>query len=177
MQVVVKNMKEFENVSPEAVTDNYIRLIGKDWMLITAGDQERFNTMTASWGGVGFLWNKPVVFVFVRPQRYTYGFMEEREEFTLSFFSEEYRKALQICGTLSGREVNKAEKAGLIPWVTDSGNMTFREARLVLECKKLFADFIDPEAFLDRELLQKWYPEKDYHKMYVAEIIKAWKKG
>ena len=170
-------MNGFEHIKPEMVTDNYIRLIGKDWMLITAGNQECFNTMTASWGGVGFLWNKSVVFAFVRPQRYTYGFMEEREEFTLSFFDEKYRKALQVCGTLSGREVNKVEKAGLTPCTTDSGNMTFRESRLILECRKLYTDMIRLEAVIDKKLTGQWYSESDFHRMYVAEIVKVWEKN
>ena len=117
------------------------------------------------------------VFAFVRPQRYTYGFMEEREEFTLSFFDEKYRKALQVCGTLSGREVNKVEKAGLTPCTTDSGNMTFRESRLILECRKLYTDMIRLEAFIDKKLTGQWYSESDFHRMYVAEIVKVWEKN
>lgn len=169
-------MKGFESVKPDRITDNYIRLIGKDWMLVTAGEQAHFNTMTASWGGAGFLWNKPVAFVFIRPQRYTYGFVEKNEGFTLSFFEEKYRKALQICGTLSGRQVNKAEEAGLTPCVTESGNMAFQEARLVLECRKLYTDMIRPEAFREKKLIEQWYPESDFHRMYVAEIINVWEK-
>lgn len=169
-------MESFCTIDPKEISDNFVRLIGTDWMLVTAGNARKFNTMTASWGGVGFLWNKPVVFTFIRPQRYTFGFVEEENGFTLSFYEEKYRKALQLCGTLSGRDNDKVAKAGLTPFFTTGGLVAFEEARLVLECRKLLADFIDPEAFLDGELLQKWYPEKDYHKMYVAEIVHAWVK-
>ena len=175
------NMKEetnktFQPVDPKEINENAIQLIGDKWMLVTAGDSSSFNTMTASWGTMGFLWNRPVVFVFIRPQRYTFEFMEREEEFTLSFFKEEYRKALQICGTTSGRDVNKVEKAGITPHFTPNGNIAFEEAYLVLECKKLYAQLLDPKAFLDTTIAPKVYPENDFHKVYVAEIVNAWEK-
>ncbi len=174
------NMKEtnntFQQVNPKEINENAIQLIGDKWMLVTAGDSSSFNTMTASWGTMGFLWNKPVVFVFIRPQRYTFEFTEKKDEFTLSFFKEEYRQALQICGTTSGRDINKAEKAGITPHVTPNGNVTFEEAYLVLECKKLYAQFLDPKDFLDTAIVSKNYPDKDFHKVYVAEIVNAWEK-
>lgn len=169
-------MSLFQPIVPREITDNFIRLIGQDWMLVTAGKQERFNTMTASWGGVGFLWNKPVVFVFVRPQRYTFEFMEANEGFTLSFFPEGYRAALQLCGTVSGREVNKVEKAGLTPRILKSGEIGFEEATLILECRKLYVDRIKATAFREETLSRQWYPEEDFHQMYVAEIVNAWEK-
>lgn len=169
-------MEGFELVEARQIDENLIRMIGQDWMLVTAGEKEQFNTMTASWGGAGYLWNKPVAFVFIRPQRYTFGFMEKQEGFTLSFLGEEYREALKICGTLSGREVNKVEKTGLTPVFSASGRVVFAESRYVLECKKLYADFLSPEAFLDTADIEKFYPEKDFHKMYIAAIEKVWKK-
>lgn len=104
-------MEGFETIEAGKLSENFIRLIGQEWMLVTAGESGRFNTMTASWGGIGYLWNKPVAFVFIRPQRYTFGFMEAQDGFTLSFLGENNREALNICGTLSGREVNKVEQA------------------------------------------------------------------
>lgn len=169
-------METFESLSPKEITDNIVRLIGFDWMLVTAGKPGHYNMMTASWGGMGYLWNKPVVFVFVRPQRYTFEFMEERDTFTLSFFSETYREALNVCGTFSGREVDKTAKSGLTPMETEAGNITFEEARLVLECRKLYGEFLRPEAFTDAETAVKYYPGKDFHKVYVAEIVGVWKK-
>lgn len=169
-------MKEFSEIKPAKIDDNFIRLIGSDWMLVTAGDARRFNTMTASWGGVGYLWNKPVVFVFIRPQRYTFGFMEEKDVFTLSFFEEKYRSALQLCGSVSGKEVDKVEKTGLTPCESGQGAVAFREARLVLECRKLYTDFVNAAAFTDQTLIAKNYPDGDFHKLYVAEIVGAWRR-
>lgn len=169
-------MKGFEAIEPRRLDENFIQLIGQEWMLVTAGEKARFNTMTASWGGVGFLWNKPVAFVFIRPQRYTFEFIEAQPGFTLSFLGENYREALNICGTLSGREVDKVEKTGLTPVFSASGQVAFAEARYIVECRKAYAGFLDPEAFLDPVWVDKFYPEKDFHKMYIAEMVKVWKK-
>ena len=169
-------MEGFETIEAGKLSENFIRLIGQEWMLVTAGESGRFNTMTASWGGIGYLWNKPVAFVFIRPQRYTFGFMEAQDGFTLSFLGENNREALNICGTLSGRDVNKVEQAGLTPVFSASGQVAFAEARYIVECKKMYAGFLDPEAFLDPILIDKFYPEKDFHKMYIAEVVKVWKK-
>ena len=111
-----------KKIAPKDIDKNVIKLIGQDWMLVTAGDQEKFNMMTASWGSMGYLWNKPVVMVFVRPQRYTFEFTEKKDEFTLSFFDEKYRHALNVCGSVSGRDVNKVQESGLTPYFTEAGN-------------------------------------------------------
>ena len=145
-------------IEAKNIDKNVIKLICQDWMLVTAGDQEKFNMMTASWGSMGYLWNKPVVMVFVRPQRYTFEFTEKKDEFTLSFFDEKYRHALNVCGSVSGRNVNKVQ------------------ATLVLECKKLYTDFLKEEAFLDKKIVDSQYGQKDFHKVYVAEIVHAWVK-
>lgn len=152
---------------------NIFDLIGRDWMLITAGSVEKFNTMTASWGGLGWLWNKPVAFIFIRQERYTYEFIESSDRVTLSFYPEEMRNALQTCGTLSGRDCNKVEKAGLTPHVLESGGVTFKEASMTLDCRKLFKTEIDEEGFVDREILGKWYGKQQggsFHSVYVVEI-------
>ena len=108
-------MKNMTKIDPKQIDENVIRLIGSQWMLVTAGNPAHFNTMTASWGGLGFLWNRPVAFVFIRPQRYTFQFAEENSGLTLSFFGEEYRDALKICGSRSGRDTDKVAEAGLTP--------------------------------------------------------------
>ena len=169
-------MKRFIETDPHELTGNVFRLIGRDWMLVTAGDQEKFNMMTASWGSMGYLWNKPVVMVFVRPQRYTFEFTEKKDEFTLSFFDEKYRHVLNVCGSVSGRDVNKVQESGLTPYFTEAGNPAFEEATLVLECKKLYTDFLKEEAFLDKKIVDSQYGQKDFHKVYVAEIVHAWVK-
>jgi flavin reductase (DIM6/NTAB) family NADH-FMN oxidoreductase RutF len=160
---------DFKTIKPTAVGDNVFKLIDKDWMLITAGSIKSWNTMTASWGGLGVLWNKPVAFAFVRPTRHTYGFMERAGRFTLSFFPERYRKALAFCGTHSGRDTDKAAATGLAPLVVVPGAVSFKQARLVLVCRKLYTTDIDPARFVDPKI-DKLYPKKDYHRLYVGEI-------
>ncbi len=169
-------MQSFERIDPKAIDGNFIELIGDRWMLVTAGDEKAFNTMTASWGGVGYLWNKPVAFVFVRPQRYTFEFVEKKEEFTLSFLRKEYKEALMLCGSVSGRTVDKVKEAGLTPRYTALGNVTFEESCLMLECRTLYGQFLQPGAFIEKKITGKIYPEKDFHKVYIAEIINAWRR-
>lgn len=161
----------FKEIKPEELQFNPFKKIGKEWMLITAGEKEKFNTMTASWGGVGVIWGKNVVTAYIRPQRYTKEFVDELDTFTISFYDEEYRSALNICGSISGRDTQKAEKAGLTPCFTD-GTVAFEEANMIIVCKKLYHDTMPAENFDDKENDKKWYPEKDYHTMYIAEIVK-----
>lgn len=155
---------------------NAIELIGREWMLVTAGTPGKFNTMTASWGALGELWHSPVAFIFIRPQRYTYEFVESNGMFTLSFFGEQYRDALKLCGTKSGRDYDKIKETGLTPFGTEMGCVGFREAELVLECRKLYADFIGKDKFTVPGLADKNYGAGDFHKMYIAEIVGAWER-
>lgn len=165
-------MKEFKEIKPEQIRDNAFSLIGSDWMLITSGTLESYNSMTASWGGFGVLWGKKICFCVIRPHRYTYSFMEKSNFFTLSFFDEEYRSVLNFCGTKSGRNVNKAKATGLTPIKGTLDDVYFAEARLVLECKKIYFQDIEPNNFIDATIDEN-YPKKDYHRMYIGEIIKC----
>ena len=169
-------MSAFTKITPQELTENPFTLIGKEWALVTAGTPERFNTMTVSWGGVGVLWNKPVTFTFIRPQRYTFEFLEEEKDFTLTVLPEQYRNALMVCGRKSGRDCDKVAEAGLTAIETESGNMTFAEGKLVMECKKIYGKFFDPKEFLDTEIITKNFPNNDFHKVYIAEIEKVWAK-
>ncbi|HNW98389.1 MAG TPA: flavin reductase [Bacteroidales bacterium] len=161
-------------IDPENLNENFIKLIGRDWMLITAGNIKSFNTMTAAWGSIGFLWNRPVALCYVRPTRFTFDFMEKNNDFTLSFFEEQYKDALNVCGVKSGRDTDKIKETGLIPMETKNGNIYFKQARLVMECKKIYTDFIFPEKFIDKSI-DKNYPLKDYHKMYIGQIMHCFK--
>ncbi|HFL2478140.1 TPA: flavin reductase [Clostridioides difficile] len=162
----------FREVKIEELQFNPFTKIGKEWLLITAGDSEKFNTMTASWGGVGVYWGKNVVTTYIRPQRYTKEFVDSNDIFTVAFFDETYREALNICGTISGRDINKIEKAGLTPYFVDD-TVAFEEANMIIVCKKLYHGNMPPENFDAKENDKKWYPEKDYHTMYISEIIKV----
>lgn len=162
-------MHNFISIQPYDLSNNAFKLIGKEWMLIAAGNEQSSNCMTASWGGFGFLWNKPVVFIFVRPQRYTYTFLEKHDFFTLNFFNEIYRSILNFCGAESGRNVNKAEECKLDIAVTPNNSIAYRQAHTIIECKKMYKEQLKPEALIDKSALD-FYPNNDFHYMYVAEI-------
>ena len=156
--------------------EDAFHLIGKEWMLVTAGSLEAgFNTMTASWGGLGWLWNKPVAFVFVRPERHTYGFIENHDRLTLSFLGmeEKARQVLSHCGTVSGRDHDKVAECGLTPVATPEGSVGVAEDRLTVVGRKLFRSEMQAADFLDKEVLAQWYndqPGGSLHTVYVVEI-------
>jgi flavin reductase (DIM6/NTAB) family NADH-FMN oxidoreductase RutF len=166
---------QFTPISPFQIKDNIFKLLDKDWMLVTAGIPKSFNTMTASWGGFGVLWNKPVAYVFIRPVRFTYEFAEKFDQITLSFFTEEHRKSLNVCGNLSGRNSDKVRKAGLTAIPSVSGGVTFNESRLYFDCHKLYFTDINPANFCNPDI-DKHYPLKDYHRLYICEIINCYEK-
>ena len=162
----------FREVNAEELQFNPFTKIGKEWLLVTAGDEEKHNTMTASWGAMGIMWGKNVATVYIRPQRYTKEFVNNGELFTLSFYSEEHRKALNICGSRSGRDCDKEKEAGLTPYYTD-GTTAFEEADMIFVCRKLYSQPMAPEHFTVGGIDEKWYPAKDYHVMYMAEIVRV----
>lgn len=168
-------MEKFDFVSPRELADNPFCLIGEDWGLVTAGNAAGMNMMTVSWGGMGVLWNKPVAFTFIRPQRYTFGLLEQNDCFSLCFFDEAYRAQLRFCGAKSGRDVDKTAQTGLTPVFTEGGVPYFEEARLVLLCKKLYGQFLNAESVIDSETVSRHY-NGDWHKMYVSEITEVLKK-
>ena len=145
-------MAKFIELDPSEITGNVFDRIGKEWMLITAGKPEKYNTMTASWGGLGVLWNANVSFAFVRPSRYTFEFLE-------------------ICGSKSGRDTDKVAEAGLTP-VFDAPAPYFEEAELALVCRKLYTQDMDPSRFLDPSIMAS-YKDGDFHRIYVGEITKV----
>lgn len=172
------------NLSEALRNEDIFDLIGRQWMLITAGTESKFNTMTASWGGFGFLWNRPVAFIFVRPERYTHEFITNNPRVTLSFYPEECRKALQICGTKSGRSCDKVAEAGLTPvpvpgnGPAPSGAMTFGEARMTIVGRKLFVQRMEESSILDPTIPGRFYDSVHggLHDVYVLEIESIWEK-
>ena len=161
----------FKSISPYELTLNPFEAIDRQWMLITAGNEDSCNTMTASWGGLGILWHKPVATAYIRPQRYTLGFVDREEYFSLCFFGGEQREALTLCGRVSGRDVDKIAQSGLT-LMHDKAAPYFAEAKTVLICRKLHRQMIDPEGFVD-STIEKEYPAKDYHAMFIAEITEV----
>ena len=162
----------FRTVNVKDLSLNPFAAIGDEWMLITAGTKENCNTMTASWGGMGVLWYKDVATIYIRPQRYTKKFVDEQEYFTLTFFGDSHRDALALCGSKSGRDIDKVKECGFTVKTAACGAPYFEEAELVLVCRKRFAQDMDPACIAD-EVKEKWYPEKDYHAMYIGEIVEV----
>ena len=168
-------MKE---ISVSELKDNMFDAIGKEWILVTAGNEDNFNMMTASWGGTGILWGLPVAFIFIRPERYTYEFIEAGETVTLSFLGEGNKAVHSVCGSKSGRNTDKVAETGLKPFTTPSGNINYQQSRLTIECHKLYADVIEPEHFIDKSLVNRWYggTHGGFHKFYVLQIDHVWVK-
>lgn len=155
----------------EDFNENVFTKIGKQWMLISAGNEDEVNAMTASWGGMGVLWNKNVVYIFIRPQRYTKHLIDENTHFAISFFPEEDRKMLAYMGKASGKDEDKIAHSNL--HVIQGHAPYFEEAKQVMICRKLYAQELDPECFIDGSIDRTSYPEKDYHILYVGEIEKV----
>lgn len=168
-----------KQITPEKIDLNFIEAIGKDWMLVTAGTQEAFNMMTASWGFAGYIWGLPATAIVVRPSRYTKTFIDTAHNYTLSFFPDKYRKILQTLGTKSGRDMNKMADSGLTPMQLPTGDMAFEEASLTIACRVMYRQQLTEEGFLDPSLFPKWYPQgaSDLHTLYIGEIQAVYEKA
>ena len=162
----------FLEIDIRDVKKNLTKAISDEWMLISAGDAHKSNMMTASWGLTGELWFRDVAVCFIRPQRYTLEFVEQNDTFALSFFGTGEKQALSLCGSKSGREVDKIKETGLTPVYSD-GTVYYEQAKLVLICKRIAVSEVTPQNILDKTVLERCYPEKDYHKVFVGEIVKV----
>ncbi len=143
------------------------------WFLLTSGNfaKDHYNTMTVAWGYFGIMWNKPMAVVVVRPGRFTFEFMEQYDTFTLTAFNKKYKKDLNLLGTKSGRDGDKIAETRLTPSPSKIvAAPSFKEAELMVECRKMYWDDFKPENFTDLSI-DKNYPLKDYHRMYFGEII------
>lgn len=164
-------MSNFKEINAELLEENPFKLISKDWMLITAEKDGKVNTMTASWGGLGSIWEKHVAFIFIRPQRYTKQFVDYSDSLSLTFFDRSFRKTLVYLGTKSGRDEDKIKNSNLT-LLHNNEIPYFEEAKIAIFCKKLYAQELKPECFIEQEFNQKYYPDADYHTLYIAEITK-----
>jgi len=169
----VAAMEGFRQITPDKIPGNIIKLLG-DWTLITSGTADQMNVMTASWGGLGTFWEKPVSFCFLNPSRYSVQTMDKGETYTISFYTEAYKDALRYCGSVSGRTTDKIKGSGLTPIKTPSGATAFAEAWMIFECKKIVVQPITPEAVVDKSLPNKDWSKSGYHKMYIGEILNVW---
>jgi flavin reductase (DIM6/NTAB) family NADH-FMN oxidoreductase RutF len=158
------------NINPKELNENIFKLIGDDWMLITAGNRECANTMTASFGGFGILCFKNVAHIYVRPERHTYNFLENNDTFSLSFFNDNYKDKLKYCGKVSGKNEDKIKECGFDLKFTDDETPYFKQAHITIICKKMYAQDLDKNCFCDQEAYDKTYSSGGIHKMYIGEI-------
>lgn len=165
-------MPGYKNVAADKIPGNYIKLLS-DWTLITSGTPDQMNVMTASWGGLGTFWDKPVAFCFLNPTRYSVQTMDKGEYYTISFYTEAYKEALLYCGSVSGRTTDKIKGSGLTPIKTPSGATAFSEAWMILECKKIVSQQLSPGSVFDNNLSKDWTKD-GLHKMYIGEILNIW---
>lgn len=162
----------FREITPEEIRDNMFVTINKEWMLLTAGDKKAHNTMTVSWGSTGELWGHYTATVHVRPQRYTLPFIENNDYFSLCVLPKDKHDAMVVCGRVSGRDGDKDQKAGITPVFAEKAPY-YEEARMVLICRKLYRQEMDPACFLDPSILTSSYPQKDFHVTFVGAIEKV----
>jgi len=145
--------------------------IKKDWALLTAGNEEEFNTMTISWLELGHLWNKNVATIFVRPQRYTKEFVDKEDYFTISILPNEYINELAYLGRVSGRDEDKLNSTTINPEFT-SNTVYMREAEIVFICKKIYVSQFDSNKFITDDIKEDMYQMEDYSYVYIGEIEK-----
>jgi len=161
------------DIPPEELLVPAVHVWHRQWLLLAAGDlgKGEYNVMTVGWGGFGVMWNKPLAMIVVRPTRYTIRFTDAFDSFTLCAFPEEHRRSLSYCGSHSGRDGDKVKASGLTPVPSRTvAAPGFDEAELIIECRKIYGDDLDPSRFLDPSI-ESHYPRKDYHRMYFGEIV------
>jgi len=163
----------FKSVNIEEMSINPFLDIPKGWFLITSGNKENFNTMTASWGTLGHIWRRNVVTMMVRPQRHTFDFIENNDCFSISFFDETYKDMLTYCGRHSGKDYDKIKETNITPLFTEGEIPYFKEAHTVLICQKLYGQFLEKDLFIEKSILDMSYTKNDFHKLYVSEILQV----
>ena len=169
-------MKKRKVITANEIRGNTFDMIGQQWMLIGAEKDGKANAMTASWGGLGVLWGVNTAFIFIRESRFTKEFVDGSDTFTLTFFDhEKYKNMYGYMGSISGRDQDKILQTGLTLVHDEDGAPYFDEAELIIVCRKMSATKISPDQFIDPTIDPRQYPDKDYHTMYVGEIVKVLK--
>jgi len=162
-----------KKIDPEKLVLKIVHLFDKQWLLLTSGTFDDCNMMTISWGSIGCMWNRPFVQIVVRPQRYTYEYLEKSDSFTLCAFPDKFRNSLRFLGSKSGRYGDKLSLTDLTPKKSSKISApAYNEANLILECRKIYYQDLDPQGFLDKTI-QNNYPINDYHRVYYGEILAA----
>lgn len=171
--------KSFVSINPKDIKENPIKLFGDDWAVVAAGTRGDFNELTVSWGALGDAWwdNMPLAIIFVSATRHTHSYLESHDTFSINIFPREYRKALAYIGSHTGKDEDKVAATGLDVDFTDNETPVFPQARLVIECRKVYAHDLDREKF--SESLIGNYNQKKFqgvvpHTVYFGEIINCW---
>lgn len=172
----------FKEIDFRELRVNPMTMFGIDWALAGAGNEQNgYNAMTIAWGHLGAIWDRPTekgktiiptVEVYLRPQRYTKDFFDKEEFFTVSVFDKKYKKALGYMGSHSGCKEDKIANAGLNPIFVDH-TIGFEEANMIFICRKIYHAPLKEEGFVEKKIIADNYPEKDFHEMYVGEILKV----
>lgn len=162
----------FKDINAREYKKNPFAVFNDDWALLCAGDKDKYNMMTVSWGGMGVLWHKNVAFVFARPSRLTYDFLENNDYFSLTFFDEGYKDMLTVMGKNSGRDIDKMNYEGLTPFTLEN-SVGFEEGHTVIECKKMYFQDMEPSQFIDSSIMDCYPGENNFHRIYVGEILRT----
>lgn len=165
-------MSDFKEIAPKDLEKNPFQMIGSDWMLLTSKAGDQVNTMTASWGGVGIMWGKPVAYLVIRSSRFTKELIDKSQTLSISFLGKEHKKTLGYLGSVSGREEDKIKKSGLSV-VYENDIPYFQEANTVMLCRNLFTQELTLDHLLEQDFIQKWYSDHDLHSLYIVEIEKV----
>ena len=166
---------DYHVIGPNDFSFAPFKEIGENWGILTGQSEQGFNSMTVSWGAAGVLWGRPSVFVFVRPQRHTFGFMNAGERFSLALMPEGYHGKIAVFGSKSGRDVDKYAVSGLTAREWD-GVRFCDEAETVFICRKTAAGDFTADWFVDPTIGPEDYPNKDYHRVFIGEIEMILKK-
>ena len=168
----------FKKVQPAELTDNVFKLVGEDYTVITSGEGEKYNSMTASYGGWGRLFEEPVTWCFLRANRYTLELMKESKTYTMTYFADEYKDQVMYFGSVSGRDSEKMKNHKLTPVQTPDGTPAYKEAKLIVECKLMEVTTVNPADFYmekGKSFVEEAYAEaKDYHKLVFGQITNVW---
>ena len=170
-------MMKLHSVEVKTLTPEIFRMFQVNTALLTAGDEKHLNTMTIGWGQLGTLWNLPVCTVYVRPERYTYEFMEAQDTFSVSVLPDSARDIARLCGTRSGREVDKVSACNLTVCRGAGNTPFFEEAELVLVCRKLFVQDMDPACVRDERIFATYGEKGGWHRIYTGEVLEAYCKS
>lgn len=164
----------YTKIEPQEIEGNVIQTIGEEWMLVTSGDSADYNTMTASWGGAGVVWSRPVAWITIRNTRYTHEFLTANDIYTLTFFGGGQKEAMMHLGSVSGRDGDKVAQSGLTPMETPLGSVSFEEATMIVECRKIFQQALDPKSIFVDEIAAEYISSGDRHDLFFGEIVNVW---